>query len=249
MTPLRCLIVDDEPLAHKVLENYIQQLDFLELAGHCYSGPEAISFLSSKPAEVVFLDVEMPGMSGTTLLRALSHRPAVIMTTAYRDYAAESYDYEVTDYLLKPFPFERFVRAVQKVQKQLQASVKTTVANPAPAAVPVAAAEAEAPVFIRSGSEVIRVQPGELLYIEGLKEYLKLHRTTGTVVIKASFKEAEALFRDGELLRIHKSYLVAVRHIEHIRGSEVKVGKQWLPVGRSYKALVQQFLDASLPAT
>ena len=233
---LRCLLVDDEPLAHKVLENYIGQVSFLEVTGNCYTALEAFEFMLHQAVDVLFLDINMPGMQGTSFLKTFQVKPAVIMTTAYRDYAVEGFECDVTDFLLKPFAFERFLKAVQKVRR-LQNGFNQIL--------PVIA-EDSAPVYLKAGGEVIRLQKYELLYVEGLKEYLKLHRVTGTLIIKGNFRQIEEVFPAKTLLRIHKSFLVSVRHIANIRGNEVKVGEKWLPVGRSYKLQVQQFLEAFL---
>ncbi|KAA9346080.1 LytR/AlgR family response regulator transcription factor [Adhaeribacter soli] len=233
---LRCLLVDDEPLAHKVLENYIGQVGSLVVAGNCYTALEAFEFLNRQPVDILFLDINMPGMTGTTFLKTFEVKPAVIMTTAYRDYAVDGFEHDVTDFLLKPFALERFLKAVQKVQKQQVTSVQSNLnASDAPVA-----------VYLKAGNEVIRLLQDELLYVEGLKEYLKLHRISGTMVYKGSFRQIEEAFPPRTFLRIHKSFLVSVKHLANIRGNEVKVGEKWLPVGRSYKMQVQQFLETFL---
>lgn len=233
---LRCLIVDDEPLAHKVLENYMAQTDFLEPVGNCYTGLEAISFLSRNSADIIFLDISMPRMTGTAFLQTVINRPAIIMTTAFRDYAVESYDFDVTDFLLKPFSFERFLKAVLRVQRE-----KNHVIQPAQALI-----LPEKPCFLKNGAEIIKLEKDAIFYVEGLKEYLKLHTATGTIIFKGNFRQIESAFPADTFLRIHKSFLAGVKHISNIRGNEMRVKDKWLPVGRSYKMQVQYFLENRL---
>lgn len=226
---IRCLLVDDEPIALSVLASYVHRIDALELAGQCQSAVECFSLLQSKPVDVIFLDIQMPQLSGLDLLRMLPNPPKVILTTAYREYALEGYELAVVDYLIKPVPFERFMKAVGKLFKQ-------------PPVVPVGGAvvQEEPFIFVREDRKLIRLVLRDIIWLESLRDYVKITTTTQQVTTRQTIGYFEALLPKEQFLRIHRSFMVAVAKIEAITESHLHLPGQQLAIGRYYK---QQLLD------
>lgn len=198
--PLNCLIVEDEPLAATILEDFVRQIPYLRLTGRCADALQALEALREAPVEVMFLDIHLPGLKGMDFLRSLQYPPQVILTTAYHEYALESYDLNAVDYLLKPIDFERFVKAVQKLKLP-------------------AAATATAPFrhfqFFNVNKKMVRVWLDEIQFVESLKEYVRLHLTGGkSIVTKMQLGELEKSLEGFGFLRVHRSFIVALRHIE-----------------------------------
>lgn len=227
MNALNCLIVEDEPLAAGILEDYVRQIPFLRLAGKCGDALYASEALREANVDVLFLDIHLPGLKGLDFLRSLPHPPQTILTTAYHDYALESYDLGVVDYLLKPVDFERFVKAIQKIK------------------MPAAAPAANRPfLFFNVNKKMVRVWLDEIHYAESLKEYVRIFLAGGkSVVTKMQLGELELSLADAGFLRIHRSFLVALRQIEAYSATDVTVGGKEVPIGRQYKDSVMQVLD------
>lgn len=231
MNKIRCLVVDDEELARTLLENYIGRLPHLELVGQCKDPLEAMQVLQNESVDILFLDIQMPGLTGVEFLRTLKIRPVVIFTTAYPDYALEGYTLDVIDYLLKPFSFERFVQAVNKAGEMLR--LKAGNGNPAPA-VP-----EEEPardfILVKSEHKIHRIKYDDILYIESMREYVAYHTPNGRILSLNSLKSLEEELPAGRFLRIHKSYIVAMDKIDTLEGNLLHVGKEKLPIGASYR--------------
>lgn len=227
---LQCLIVEDEPLAASILEDYIRQIPFLHLTGRCADALQALEALREGPVDVLFLDIHLPGLKGLDLLRSLQHPPQVILTTAYHEYALESYDLNVVDYLLKPIDFERFVKAVQKL--------------PLPTAT--ATATANRPFqFFNVNKKMVRVWMDEIQYAESLKEYVRIALPGGkSIVTKMQLGEFEQSLEGYHFLRVHRSFIVALQHVEAFTATELNVGGKDIPVGRQYKEAVMRVLLA-----
>ena len=222
---VRCIAVDDEPLALDIVEEYISKVPFLELAGKFSDGLSALEYLMSNETDLMFLDIEMGGLSGMQLLKSLEKRPYVIMTTAYRDYAADAFDLNVTDYLLKPFTFERFLKAVEKscgLMSKPKDEVETRTAE-------------EKYFFVKSDGKMVRVNFDEIFYIEGLSEYIIIKTRTSNIITLQSFAKIEESLPKGRFVRIHKSYMVALDKISSVKGQSVSIGGKELPVGDKYK--------------
>ncbi|MCB0522009.1 MAG: response regulator transcription factor [Lewinellaceae bacterium] len=234
MSLLRCLIVEDEPLAAEGLEEYIRQTPLLELAGTCPDALAALDFLKKHPVDVLFLDIHLPKLKGLDFLKTLQHRPQVILTTAYHQYALEGYELDVVDYLLKPFGFPRFLAAVNKLKTTAQPGSLQSAAPISP----------NRPFrFFNENKRQVKVYYDEILYVESLKEYVKIYLAGGKkVVTKFQIGEFEDLLKAGNLLRIHRSFLVAKDKIEAFSAHEIEVGGEKLPVGRSYKMQVEEEL-------
>jgi two-component system LytT family response regulator len=236
---LRCLIVDDEPLAHTVLRAYLDRVSGLaSWAGSCYGAVEALTFLQTTPVDVLFLDVNMPELTGLEMLRALAQPPAVVLCTAHATYALDAFELGVADYLLKPIRFERFVKTITR----LQATRPQTEARILP---PPAEPVAEA-IFFKTDAGTERVRFADLYFVAGYGNFVKCHLAGGRILLTAeTMKQLAARLPSGQFLRIHKSYLVNLAHVERLSGNVLLVGAQELPVGSTYRQEVVRHLKVS----
>ena len=237
---IRCLVIDDEPLAREILKQHIACVEALELTGTCSNAVEAISFLKQHPVDLLFLDIQMPQLLGTNFIRTLKNPPKVIFTTAYRKYAIEGFELDAVDYILKPISFERFLKAVNKV---LEMNV-TTAQIPAPPK-EAQAEPANSFLYFRSDRKMVKIYFRNILYIEGLKDYIKIVTDTKTIVTKYVLSTLEEMLPASEFLRIHKSYIVAINKIESYNADSIQIAKHELPIGRLYKFDVSRVLNAS----
>lgn len=227
MNTLNCLIVEDEPLAAGILEDYIRQIPFLRLVGKCGDAFLALEALREAPVDVLFLDIHLPGLKGLDFARSLPHPPQIVLTSAYHEYALESYDLGVADYLLKPIDFERFVKAVQKLR---QPSVNTALPN-------------RPFQFFNVNKKMVRVWLDEIQYAESLKDYVRLFLPgEKSVVTKMQLSDLEQMLEGLGFLRIHRSFIVSLRHIEAYTATEVIVGGKEVPVGRQFKETTMERL-------
>jgi len=233
-TPLRCLIVDDEPLAHTVLRAHLDRLPGLATwAGSCYGAVEALAQLRTTPVDVLLLDVDMPGLTGLELLRAVAQPPAVVLCTAHATHAVDAFELGVVDYLLKPIRFERFVKTISR----LHASRPAATPSPPPAE------PASTSIFLKTDAGTERIRLAELLFIEGYGNFVKCHLAGGQVLLTAeTMKQLESQLPPSRFLRIHKSYLVNASCIERLSGNLLLVGTQELPVGGTYRQEVLRHL-------
>ncbi|MCI1189383.1 LytTR family DNA-binding domain-containing protein [Hymenobacter sp. DH14] len=239
--PLRCLLVDDEPLAHTVMRAYLDRIPGLATwAGSCYGAVEALTFLRATPVDVLFLDVDMPVLTGLELLRALPQPPAVVLCTAHAAHALDAFDLGVVDYLLKPIRFERFIKTINR----LQALAEPAVALPqSPAPEPAAAVPASDSIFLKTDAGTERVRFAELLFVEGYGNFVKCHLASGRVLLTAeTMKQMESQLPAGQFVRIHKSYLVNLASVERLSGNVLLVGARELPVGSTYRQEVLRHL-------
>lgn len=230
--PLRVLIVDDEPLAHEVLKTHVARVAHLHLAGHCYTALEALTFLHEHPVDVLLLDLNMPEMTGLELLRALPRPPHTILTTAYSEFALESYEYGVVDYLLKPVSLPRFLRAIAKLPTAASATPA-----PAPAAPPLAPPPAA--LLLRDGSTTHRVAPADIRWLEAYGNYVKVQTSAGRLVITDTFRHLLSQLPPADFMQVHKSYAVPLRLVERLEGNVLTVAGQPLPLGAAFR---QEFL-------
>jgi DNA-binding LytR/AlgR family response regulator len=229
-----CLAVDDEYLALNVIENFVSRVPWLELKGRCTTAMEAMEKLHDEAVDILFLDIQLPDLTGIDMLRTLTRPPVVIFTTAYAAYAVESYTVDAVDYLLKPFAFERFLTAVQKADAQLRN------AAPAPA---LTMGEDIASVFIRTDGGDIRVAVGDILFIKGLREYALVQTTSREYLIRDSLRDIEKRFASFGFLRVHKSYIVGVRHVVVVDHTVLRVGDEVIPIGKTYRETVRTFIE------
>ncbi|TSA23607.1 MAG: DNA-binding response regulator [Bacteroidetes bacterium] len=227
---MNCLIIDDEPLAQRVIEKYAQDLPFLEIVGKCNQAVEAIEYLHQQQIDLIFLDINMPKLSGIDFLKTLKHPPLVIITTAYAEFALEGYELDVIDYLMKPFGFDRFLKAVHKVQDNL-----TTRQRQEDVSAHTEQATEEQFVFVKSGKKTFKVNLNDLLYVEALGDYVKIFTRERMIVSYQSLKHIESILPANRFPRVHKSYLVSLAKVEMIEGNQVRVGDKYVPIGSNYK--------------
>ncbi|AYB29461.1 LytR/AlgR family response regulator transcription factor [Chryseolinea soli] len=234
-----CVIVDDEPLARNLMTEYVRKVPtLLNLVEACSSPLAALEVLRNNNVDILFLDVQMPEITGISLLKVLQKKPLVVLTTAYSEYALEGYELDVADYLLKPITFERFLRTVDKLIQRLEA--RTT-----PAAVPERAPSEPSPafVFVKDGTKLVKVRLDDILYVEGLKDYVTIHTRTQKVISLQRLKALEEQLPADKFIRIHNSYIVALDAIEVIHKGDVQIGQAVLPIGETYKKAFKEFID------
>jgi two-component system, LytTR family, response regulator len=238
MKKIRCLVVDDEPLARELVENHLAKLDQLEHTASCNNAPAAFTILSSQAIDLMFLDIQMPMMTGLDFIRNLKNPPRVIITSAFRHYAIEGFDLDVVDYLLKPITFERFLKAVEKY---LQLARPVNVIEPTP--------EKTAPdfIYLRSNKKHHKVDVREIQYIESNKDYITVHLKDRELVVKQPISEVEAMLDEKRFLRIHRSYLVNVDKITAFTTSDIEINTIELPIGTNYKKVVAAALNVQEP--
>lgn len=230
--PLRCLLVDDEPLAHAVLRAHLDRLPELATwAGSCYGAVEALNVLRAADVDVLFLDVNMPGLTGLELLRALPRPPGVVLCTAHANHALDAFELGVVDYLLKPVRFERFVKTIARLHAGL---------GPARVLPPPPVAESPAPpaqaIYLKTSAGTERVRFADLLYVEGYGNFVKCHLASRRTLLTAeTMKSLESQLPAAQFLRAHKSYLVNVAGIERLQGNVLFIGGHELPVGSTYR--------------
>lgn len=227
MIVLRCLIVDDEPPAHKVLMNYIGQIESLELAGNCYSASEAINFLQKEHVDVLFLDIEMPDLDGLQMLKVINNPPKVILTTAYSQFALDSYELGVVDYLLKPIRFERFLKAIQRILP------------------PPAARKKEDSIFVKTSGDRQRVVFSEVHYLEAYGNYVKIHFDNRFILLAGTLTEVAGKFPAENFIRIHRSFFANRNKVQKVSGNEVSLATVSLPVSQRYKEDLYKSLGMS----
>ena len=229
---IKCLLVDDEPIALDILATYVRQVEALELVGRCRSAVEAFTILQSKPVDLLFVDIQMPQLSGLDLLRTLPNPPKAVITSAYREYALDGYELDVLDYLIKPIPFDRFMKAVGKMLTHRPA---TSFQSSLPVEEPF--------IFVREDRKLIRLLLRDIVSLESLRDYVKIRTTTQEVVTRQTISYYEELLPKDRFLRVHRSFMVAVAKIDAITEKHLDVGGQHLAIGRSYKQQVFQQLQ------
>jgi DNA-binding LytR/AlgR family response regulator len=228
---MKCIIVDDEPLAIEILESYVSKIDQLEIAGTFRNAVSAFAFLQQNTIDLIFLDIQMPKLSGIDFLRTLKNPPKVILTTAFRDYALDGFELEVVDYLLKPIPFERFLKAVAKVLHQPAAATTTK---------PDAAADSF--VYFKVDKKMIKTRMADILYIESIKDYVKVKTADKEIITQQKISYLEESLPHDLFLRIHRSFIVNVERIDAYSATDVEIGKHFVPIGRNYKNDVMKIL-------
>lgn len=237
MNKLRTIALDDEPLALKLVTNYIRKTPFLDLIGEFDNPLDAIDFLSDDVVDLIILDIQMPDLTGTDFIRSLQNAPKVIFTTAYEKYALEGFKLNAVDYLLKPFSYQEFLTAVQKARKQVeleQSALPTLEAN-------------NQFLFLKSEYKIRRINFNEILYIEGLKDYVKvyLHNENKPILSLNTVKSVEQKLPADRFMRVHRSFIVNLDKIETIERSRIVFGKTYIPVSDQYKEKFQEFVNTN----
>lgn len=242
---LSCIIVEDEPMARDLLSQYIAKVPSLALEA-AFSNPiEALEYLAEHEPDVLFLDVQMPEITGISLLKILKRKPIVIMSTAYSEYAIEGFELDVTDYLLKPITFERFLKAVDRAVERRQAALAMEQSSPSPTAAPLAAAS-DLPmdfIFVKDGAKMVKVWIKDIQFIEGLKDYVRIHTPKGRVTTLQRLKSLEKQLPENAFFRVHHSYIVAIEWIEVIHRDKVEIGNQTVPISDTYRKAFKSFID------
>ncbi|MFO0356311.1 MAG: LytR/AlgR family response regulator transcription factor [Sphingobacteriaceae bacterium] len=223
-----CLIVDDEPIAQQILEKYISQIDALQLVGKCSNAFEALNILHREKIDVLFLDIKMPSLTGLDLLKTLQNPPKVILTTAFSEFGAESYEYGITDYLLKPIPFERFLKAVNKI----------LIAQYTPLATTQTEEKAEEPTFMffKADKKIHKYYFTDILFVEGSGNYVKIHTLNEKpLMVLDKLTELQDKLPKKQFIRVHKSFIINVSHIQKIEGNMIKIEDKVIPISATFK--------------
>lgn len=231
---LRCVIIDDEPFARKLLIDFCDRVPQISILGDFSNGLEALSFLHNTQADLIFLDIKMPGISGIDLLKSLGNRPKVVFTTAFAEYAIDGFELDAIDYLLKPFDFPRFLKAVNKALASLPAEKPP---------IQYSTSVSDDFLFVKDGRDLIKVYLGEILYIKGQKDYVMFVTKAKKIMSLMNMRDLERDLSKKGFLRIHQSYIVNTKRIETITNDKVKLNNEFLPVSQTYKLGLKEFLQ------
>ena len=229
---IRCIIIEDEPLAQDVIKNHLQQSGRFNLVGTYRNALEAKEAIANEEIDLIFLDIQLPGMTGLNFLRSLINPPLVVFTTSYPEYALESYEFNVIDYLLKPISYERFSKTIDKI---IDGKIFKTAAGE------IKPINREY-IFIRSNGKFFRISFSDIIYIEGMKDYLKIHTADHTIITHQTMGEMENILPPGQFIRIQKSYIVSTARIKAVSGNSVDMGRALLPIGLNYKEKFMLFI-------
>ena len=230
---MTCIIVDDEPLAQEILEEYVKKVPQLQLLATLESGLEAIQFVKQQSVDLVFLDIQMPDITGIQTAGLLDAKTKVIFTTAYHEYAVEGFELEAVDYLLKPISFDRFLKAIQRLgQTDDELQPKTTTDDY---------------IFVKAEYKIKKIRFDDILYIEGMKDYLRIVTSNEKVMTLLSFAKLLPKLPSSRFLRIHKSYVVSLAAIDSIEKGNIRIGETLLPVSETYKAALDEYVKSRLP--
>ena len=233
MQKFNCIIVEDEPLAAEVLKEYISQVPFLQLKGECTDAIYAIEILQREKIDLIFLDIHLPRLKGLDFIRTLKSPPQIIITTAYQDYALQGYELNVIDYLLKPIEFSRFLTATNKLQFQKHVAapgnIQTTTERPY--------------LFFYVSKKKVKMFLDEILYIESLKEYIRITAKNKAILTKFPLGQIEEILTKNNFMRVHRSFIVAKDKIEAFSATDVEISGKQIPIGRSYKEAVVAALE------
>lgn len=214
---INCIVIDDTPLAIEKLERFIGEVPLLNLLGSFTNGIEALSFMKSHKVDLVFLDIQMERLTGLQFLESLEKHPKIIIVSAYSEYAVKGFDYSVTDYLLKPYSFERFLKAVDKVQNEMDSDLSRDY------------------MFVKTEYRMERIDFSDILYVEGQGAYLKIVSSQSKIMTLQSFKNLECSLPKSKFMRVHKSYIVSLDKIDSIERNKIRIGEQMIPIGMSYR--------------
>jgi DNA-binding LytR/AlgR family response regulator len=237
---IRFIIVDDEPIAHRIIEEYSTNLPHLKLVNHSYNALEAMQFLATNSVDLMFLDINMPKLSGFDFLKTLMVKPTVIVTTAYEEFALEGFELNVSDYLLKPFSFERFLKAVNKVtsEKNIHLTEHQTASN-----IPSIVEDINQRIFIKGDKAHHQVSLNDILYIEACGNYCLVYCRDGKVVTHQKISQFENELSQNLFMRVHKSFIVAKNKINSVSTSQLEISDATIPIGQTYKKMIIKFIN------
>jgi len=233
----KCLIVDDEPLARELIRGHVEKLENFEIIAECSDAMKALNVLREKQVDLMFMDIQMPQITGIEFLKTLKHPPKVIITTAYREYALEGFELDVVDYLLKPITFERFLKSINKYYQMNQDDIQ--VLN---SVISDKLAE-ESFIYIKENKKVVKIYLSDIKYIEGLSEYVQIYTDKKKIITKTSMASMEEKLPSENFLRIHKSFIVSISKIEAFTANTIEIQGKELPIGRSFKNAVLSALN------
>ncbi len=231
---IQCIVVDDEPVAREILENHIAKLDSLEVVATCKNALEAFKAINSSLVDLVFLDINMPEISGLSFAKSMTKNIKIIFTTAYREYAVDGFDLQAVDYLLKPISFERFLQAINKYLDENE-SINTQQVE--------IIQEKSDSIFVRSDRKMIKINFSEINYIESLSDYVKIYLSDKTVITRETLSNIEAKLSQHDFLRVHRSYIVSLAGIDSFTSEIVEINKKEIPISRSYRTQVLKKLN------
>jgi DNA-binding LytR/AlgR family response regulator len=224
---IKCLVVDDEPPAREIIRRYIEEMPTLELVAECANAIQAFTVLQQQPVDLMFLDIRMPQLNGNDFLKTLKNPPKVIFTTAYTEYALEGYELDVVDYLMKPIPFDRFLKAVNKAFQQAVAKQEGIQVNEDK--------KSESFVYFRADRKMVKVMLQDILYIESMKDYIKVMTAAGVIITKQSISSVEAMLPEKDFVRVHRSYIVSLDKIKTFTSELIEINKTEIPIGKLYR--------------
>jgi DNA-binding LytR/AlgR family response regulator len=226
---IKCVLIDDEPLAIKVLQNYFTNFTDFEVVATFNNSLEALDFINSTPVDAVFLDINMPMMTGFELISLIENKTKVIITTAFREFAAESYDLDVLDYLVKPIPLPRFIKCINKITTEF--NLKNNIK--------VETSKSDSHIFIKVDKKMMKINIEEILFVEGMKEYIKVVTPDKTYITHKSLTSLSEELPSDRFLRIHKSYVIALNKVKSIEGNRIQIQSYTIPIGRNYSKEVK----------
>ena len=233
---MKYIIVDDEPLAHDVIESFCELLPHLSLEKHCYNAMEAMQYLNNNTVDFMFLDINMPKLTGFDFLRTLTNPPKIIVTTAYKEFALEGYELNVSDYILKPFSFDRLVKAINKAISEVPKNVQTTIAPDS--------SEVPSRLFLKGDKKYHQIHLDNILYIEAYGNYSKVYLKDEMIVSHEKISHFEELLNAANFLRVHKSFIVAINKIKFIEGNRILINDHKIPIGQTYKSNINKLYNS-----
>ena len=234
---MKCLVLDDEPLAIELLQKYIEKVEGLQLIKSCRNVMDALPYLQNRQVDLLFLDIQMPKITGIELLKSLSFRPQIILTTAYRDYAIEAFDLDVTDYLLKPITFERFLQSVSKVMGQ---KLNTPFTEPD---YQLLHSFNESYIYLREEREMVKVYLKDIIYIESLRDYVRVKTTMGQIITYNKISYLEQKLPENKFIRVHRSFIIALEKVSTFTPATIRIDDFSIPIGRNYKNVTMKALN------
>ena len=232
---IRCLVVDDEPVAREILENHLAKLDAVQVVGSCKSALEAFTIINEENVDLIFLDINMPEISGLSFAKSINKNIKIIFTTAYREYAVDGFDLQAVDYLLKPVSFQRLLQAINKYQNEniiTESNFREEITN-----------EKSDYIFVRSDRKMVKVKFDEIAYIESLSDYIKIHLIDRTVVTRETISNIEVKLPQSDFIRVHRSFIVSFTHIDSFTNEYVEICSHQIPISRGYKSDVLRRLE------
>ena len=235
---LTCVVVEDEPLARNLMEQYILKVSHLQLVKSFSNPLAALDFLRINSVDILFSDIQMPEITGISLLKILPKKPLVILTTAYSEYALEGYELDVVDYLLKPITLERFLKAVERATQRF--TPLSTISLPETA---FPAEPSPQSIFVKDGTKLVKIRLNEILYIEGLKDYVSIYTKDKKVVTLQTLKSLEVQLIPHQFIRVHHSYIVSFEAIDAIEKEKIQIGKVWIPISDTYRKSFKEFME------